>query len=267
MATLTDTQEEGLVRFGFSFGRGGTHLARSMMLEDLRKLIHHLPKESATRNELACAIIDENCLGKRSVRTRALTVRHLRNLYALNPAVTIYRAMRYFWKRDTEGEPLIAFLVAYSRDSVLRSSAPFVLPLPIGTPVVRRDLDAYLEESEVGRFSSETLKATSQRILASWTLAGHLAGRARKTRVTASATAGSVAMALFMGYVTGARGLNLFETEYAKLLDCSVDRAIELAESASRKGWIVYKRIGSVVEVLFPNLLTTQELEWVREQS
>ena len=70
-----------------------------------------------------------------------------------------------------------------------------------------------------------------------------------------------------MGYICGARGETLIETEYAKLLDCSPDRAIELAESASRRGWIVVKRIGSVIEVLFPILLNAQEQEWVREQS
>jgi hypothetical protein len=52
-----------------------------------------------------------------------------------------------------------------------------------------------------------------------------------------------------------------------RIVDCSTDKAIELAESASRRGWIVFKRIGNVIEVQFPNLLSQQEQEWVREQS
>ena len=51
------------------------------------------------------------------------------------------------------------------------------------------------------------------------------------------------------------------------MLDCSFDKAIELAEEASRKGWIVFKRVGDVIEVLFPNLINEQEMEWLREQS
>jgi hypothetical protein len=51
------------------------------------------------------------------------------------------------------------------------------------------------------------------------------------------------------------------------LLDCSAENAVQLAENASRRGWIVCKRIGAVVEVLFPNLLTPLEQEWIREQS
>jgi hypothetical protein len=44
-------------------------------------------------------------------------------------------------------------------------------------------------------------------------------------------------------------------------------RAVALAEEASRRGWIVFKRVGEVIEVLFPRLITPQEMEWIREQS
>ena len=267
MLTISNSREECFSRFGFSFDRGGAHLARSMMLDELRLLLQHQSEPSASLEVYQRAILDENCLAKRSSRTRKITLRHLKSLYALNPTVSLFRAMRYFWLRDVDGQPLIAFLVAYSRDSVLRSSAPLILQRSRGSSIVCANMEEYLEETEAGRFSKETLKAASQRVLASWTRAGHLTGHVKKTRTQAVATPGSVALALFMGYLTDARGQNLFETEYAKLLDCSVDRAIELAESASRKGWIVCKRIGSVIEVLFPNLLTAQEQEWVREQS
>lgn len=65
----------------------------------------------------------------------------------------------------------------------------------------------------------------------------------------------------------GERGGLLFKTEYANLLDCSVERSIELANQAALKGWIVFKRLGNVIEVLFPELLNTQEMEWLREQN
>ncbi len=35
-----------------------------------------------------------------------------------------------------------------------------------------------------------------------------------------------------------------------------MEDAIELSIEASQKGWIVLKRLGSVIEVLFPNLLS-----------
>lgn len=175
--------------------------------------------------------------------------------------------MRYFWERDTDGQPLLAFLVAYCRDSVLRSTARFVLEMPAGAKLVCNDMQEFLEASAPGRFSDETREAAAQRILASWTHTGHLSGRVPKTRSKATATPGSISLALYMGYVCGARGQTLFETEYVKLLDCAVEHAIELAETASRRGWLVCKRIGNVIEILFPNLLTKAEQEWVREQS
>ncbi len=49
-----------------------------------------------------------------------------------------------------------------------------------------------------------------------------------------------MAYALFLGYLTGNRGQD-FQTEYVKLLDCSAEQALDLAESAAYKGWIVLK--------------------------
>jgi len=94
-----------------------------------------------------------------------------------------------------------------------------------------------------------------------------LTGKVRKIRTRANPPPGAVSFALLLGYLTGARGGSLFNTEYAKLLDCSFERALSLAEDASRRGWIVFKRVGDVIEVMFPNLITAEEMEWVREQS
>lgn len=267
MLAMSRTREDNLGRFGFRFGRGGAHLARSMMLDDLRRLFEQVPDAKAGRDDLARAILDDNCLGKRSARTRSLTLRHLTNLYALDPAVPIFRALRYFWQRDLEGQALLACLVAYARDAVLRLSAPFILRMPPGKPLVRQELEQYLDGQDSGRFSQATLQSTAQNVATTWTHAGHLRGVVKKTRAAASPTPGGAALALLMGYVEGARGELLFETEYTKLLDCPPERCIELAEQASRRGWIVCNRIGAVIEVLFPNLLTAEEQEYVREQS
>ena len=80
-------------------------------------------------------------------------------------------------------------------------------------------------------------------------------------------TPGTVSLALLLGYLTGLRGESLFKSDYTRMLDCSFDKTIELAEDASRRGWISLKRVGQVVEVLFPNLITAQEMEWLREQN
>ncbi len=264
-STMNDIKQLQWNRFGFSFERGGAHLSRTLMFSELGQLVLYIDNPTAKKEEYFIAIKEDNCLGKRSGRTRSLTARHLADLYGLDPTITIYRNLLYFWKRDKEGRLLIALLCAYARDPVLRLSRPFVFSAGFGHPVVREELEAFLDELEPGRFSKATLKSTAQNINSTWTQSGHLKGRVRKIRSKVEATPGSVAYMLLLGFLTGARGQNLFTTEYARLLDGSVDRLIELAEHASRKGWITFKRVGTVMEVLFPNLITREEMEWTRE--
>lgn len=256
-----------LERLGFSFQRGGVHIARTMMLIELRALLRYVDKADAAKTEYLEAIRSANCLGKRSGKTRMLTFRHLANLYALDPTLLVFRALRFFWQRDVDGQPLLTALCAYSRDPILRATAPFVLGFQEGATVTREGMEEFIDAQEPGRFSKATLKSTAQNINSSWTQSGHLAGRVRKVRARAVATPGTVSFALLLGYVSGLRGEALFKSDFTRMLDCSFEKTIELAEDASRRGWISLKRVGPVVEVLFPTLITVQEMEWLREQN
>lgn len=256
-----------LTRFGFSFERGSAHTSRTMMLEELRVLLAYIDYPEADKSVYRQAIDDENCLGKRSGKTRILTYRHLVDLYSLNRANVLFRTLLFFWNRDINGQPLLALICAYARDPIFRATAPFILKFQEGATISRESLEEFIDSQDPGRFSKATLKSTAQNINSTWTKSGHLVGRARKVRSRANPTAGSVSYALLLGYLSGVRGQALFQTEYAKLLDCPVHKAIELAEEASRKGWIVFKRVGDVIEVLFPNLINQEEMEWLREQS
>jgi hypothetical protein len=69
-----------LERFGFSFGRGGVHSSRTMMLAELQALLAYVDKPESLKAEYLDAIQVANCLGKRSGKTRALTYRHLVDL-------------------------------------------------------------------------------------------------------------------------------------------------------------------------------------------
>lgn len=259
-------EEKQLARFGFRFERGGTHSSRTMMLDELTALLDYVNRADATKADYLRAIEEDNCLGKRSGRTRLLTYKHLAELYSLDTAHVLFRALLYFWQRDEAGRPMLALLATYARDSIFRASAPMILKTPEGSVITRESVEELIDSLEPGRFSKATLKSTAQNINSSWTKSGHLTGRNKKIRNRAAPTAGSAAYALLLGYLAGARGQGLFSTEYAKLLDCSREQTIELAEQASRRGWITYKRVGDVIEVLFPNLINQQEQEWLREQ-
>jgi hypothetical protein len=72
-------------KFGFRNQRSGVHLTRTMMLEELRLLLSFVDDPQADKSLYVQAIENENCLSKRSGNTRSLTVRHLAELYGLDP--------------------------------------------------------------------------------------------------------------------------------------------------------------------------------------
>jgi hypothetical protein len=253
-------------RFGFRLEKVGVHTSRTMMLEDLRLLLSYISSPDATKSDYLKAIKEDNCLGKRSGTSRKLAASHLVYLYSLDSSLAIFRSLHYFWYRDVEGQPILALLCAYGRDALLRMSASFILNLVTGTTVSREHMEKYIDIKYPCHFSKATLKSTAQNLNSTWTKSGHLTGKAKKIRSIAKATPGSVAFALFLGYLTGIRGESLFTSEYASLLDCSPDQAMELADDASRRGWIIFKQVGNVIEVQFPNLLTDQEREWIHDR-
>lgn len=258
--------EDSLIKFGLRFGKNSTHIRRTVMFEDLATLLEAVPNASSIE-EYRSAIEVENCLGKRTQKTRKYSADYLTELYTLNPKIALFRVLLYFWKRDIEARPLLALLCSVSRDSVLRGSFKIIQTTQEGTFLPRTTMEEFIEAIEPGRFSKVTITSMAQNINSSWTKSGHLSGRTKKIRIRANPTPASVAYALYLGYLHGIRGPQLFETDFVKMMDCSREKAIELAEFASQRGWLVFKRIGNVMELSFPNLITQEEAEWIREQN
>ena len=262
-----DPSFEKLFRFGFSFEKGSIHTKRTMMLKELIDVFNFVQDPRAAPSEYHNAVYAENCTGKKTVTSRRYTSQYLRKLYILNPSFCIFRAMRFFWDRDVDGRKLTAFLCVFARDSILRKINDYVLGLPLNSIASKKDLHAYIDRIFPGRFSPLMTASLGRNLLSSWTQAGYLDGRSKKIRKSPKITPASVAFALFLGYLSGKRGEMLFSSRYSKILDYSIDLTINMAENASSRGWLVFKRVGDVMEVAFPNLLTSEEMEWVREQS
>lgn len=258
--------ENHLSKFGFGFSKRSVHVARTMMLADLTRLLAAVP-EAKEQSDYVTAIIDENFLGKKSFNTRKISADQLIQLYTLNPQLAVFRNLLYFWQRDEKGRPLLALLCAATRDSTLRQSAKLVLSIHEGTMITSESVEKFIENLAPGRYSKATMASMARNIRSTWTQTGHLSGRSVKKRIKALATPGAVAYALLLGYLMGRRGSDLLDTEYIKMLDCSSERAAELVEQAAARGWMIFKRIGNVMEASFPNLLTDQEVAWLREQT
>lgn len=262
---VMSTNQQLLERFGFSFERGGVHTARTMMLDELRTLLEHVKDPIASKEQYLEAIRTDNCLGKRSGKTRILTARHLVDVYALDPNIALFRILIWLWRRDPASQPVLALICAYARDSLLRSCIPFLLEHREGSRISRERLEEFIDNLEPGRFSPATLKSTAQNINSTWTWSGHLIGKAFKVRSQPILGPGAVVYALAFGYINKLRGQSLFDSEFTQLLDGSPEQYIEQAEIAARRGWLIMNRVSDVIDIQFPDLFTLTEQEWLRE--
>jgi hypothetical protein len=228
------------------------------MLEELSTLFR-ISTTSFRREEYRTLILQDNCLGKRTVSTRRLTFQRLSELYALDRDMLLFRVMHQLWQNDERGRPLLALLMAMARDPLLRITAPPIIRLKPGEEFDRQELTDALNRGTGSRFNEAILHKIVRNAASSWTQSGHLHGRSRKTRQPVSPTPSVVTFALLFGYALGARGGALFETLWAKILDTGVDEMIHLATDAKRLGYLNLKASGGVVEVSFSQFLKEEE--------
>jgi hypothetical protein len=220
------------------------------MLSELRQLLA-ATSPSASREKLRDAVLQQNVLGKRSEAGRARAFRYLRELYALDLALPAFRALRRLWPHDLEAQPLIALSSALERDPALRGTAIAVLRAPVGEVVTADDLAAAVIDEYPNSYSAGIAHKIGRNAASTWTQAGHLAGRSRKTRRRANARPASVAYALYLASLEGREGELLFESLPVQAQDAQSHVLRELAREASRRGWLDYRSIGNVTEIGF----------------
>lgn len=257
---------EALLRFGFKFGRGGVHAARTMMLPELQRLLEALP-EDAERADYRAAVVETNVLDKPSLKARKLGFEHLCGLYVLDPNVCLFRVLRRLWQSDVPGQPVLALSMALARDALLRISAPLILEARPGVRVCRDQMAERFAAWGEGRFSATSVEAIAQRVNGTWTQAGYLAGRVKKVRAQPVIAPVNLAFALFLAYLDGRVAQRLFTSDWVRVLDLPQERLIELTQAAAQRGLLVFRRTGAVMEVRFPGYLTEQEQEWLNEQA
>lgn len=238
----------------FTPGSVGAHASRTMMLSELELLLGAVPPGSS-REDYRGAVLDENVLLKGSGSNRKKSLKHLRELYILDERDSLFGALRVLWSHDPTSLPLLALLAAVTRDGLLRSTAELVLRTPVGTPLSAGMFSEAISEAFPDRMSPATLATAGRNAASSWTQSGHLRGRVKKARVRAVATVGAVVYALLLGHLSGARGLPLYETPWARLLDAPPNEIDALAFAASRRGLLEYRRMGEVAEIGFSRVL------------
>ncbi len=240
---------------GFRTGTQGTHTSRTMMFEELRAVLHATPSGSS-KADYRNAIIEDNCLGKATTATRRLTAQRLSEIYALDPAAPLFRALRNVWSVESEerGRRLLALLAAVGRDPLLAATIPAVIPLHIDQELTRSNMTAALRTAVGERFNDSILDKVARNTGSSWTQSGHLEGRTFKRRQRVDATSACAAFALYLAFHTGFRGDELFESPWMSILDLDPTQARDRALDAKRSGIIDLRIAGDVVSVDFTRI-------------
>ena len=242
---------ERLKGLGFRFGPGGTHITRTMMLDEIGRLLAAVPY-SAPADVYRDAVIEKNLLGKATESTRHRTYRHLRELYALRLETPLFRLYRHLAAFDPQSLPLLSLLVAWARDPQLRATTDAVLPVRIDSAVTVADIGRVLTNKLAGQYNAQSIFKIAKNASSSWTQSGHLVGRVKKTRSRVHPRAVTLALALFLADASDIHGAATFSSVWCRLLDLSSSEARSLAAQAHREGLLTLKTIGAVVEMSFP---------------
>ncbi len=252
---------------GFDLARSGVHNARTIMAEELGLLLRAVPATTATLDDFKQAVLVDNCLGRKTYASRAGTLRHLKALYSLDYSFPLFRGLRYFWVRANGNQSLVLLLCALTRDVFLRQVLPTVLETPIGELHPRERTEQAIVERCTGTLSVITLNSTAKNINSSFTQAGHFRGRSRKVRAKVSPTPATTACAVYLAYLAGCRGLGLLDNIFVSAFDAVPSELSSCLEQAARRGYMSMSRLGDVLEVSFPELLTQAEVERIRGQN
>ena len=110
--------------WGFRSGERGTHTSRTIMLDELSLLLAAVPGAAASRRDYAEAVLDGNCLGKRTAATRKLSLQRLTELYGLDTRLLLFRMLKGLWERHEAGRPLLALLLALGGGSGCAAQRP-----------------------------------------------------------------------------------------------------------------------------------------------
>ena len=246
-----------LETFGIKFSSGGAHISRTMMLAELDAVLAAVPLRSGAA-DYRDAILQRNVLGKTTDSTRRESLRRLRELYTLDEARPIFGLLRKLHAVDAASLALLAVLVAWARDPLLRATTQPVMDASDDERVETASLAQAFDAAFPNQYSELSRNQTARHAASSWTQSGHLAGRAKKTRQRIKPTVVAVTMAFFLGDIAGYHGTAVFSNPWCRLLDLNAERAKAMGQEAHRAGLLNLRAVGEVVELSFPLLTEFQ---------
>ncbi|UQE73440.1 hypothetical protein MYK68_11770 [Gordonia sp. PP30] len=230
-----------------------TTASHTIGIPHLVELLREVPSDAPAERYREAVVVD-NVLGRPTQAGRQRSFRHLRELYFLDPVRPEFAALRHFWVIDPSSRPLLAGLLAFTRDEVLRASYAAIADLRAGSSVASADLTAAVAARFGTEMSESTLGKTGRNTGACWTQTGHLAGRAKKVRTGMEAGPTAIAYAAYLGHLAGGRGLGVLDNPWSQILGIDSGRSLEALRDAYTQGLLDLLVAGDVVDVSFPAL-------------
>ena len=237
----------------FVLGTLRTTASHTIGVSHLVELLQEVPL-GAPAERYREAVVDGNVLGRPTQAGRLRSFRHLRELYFLDPGRTEFTALRHFWDLDRSSRPLLAGLLAFTRDEVFRASFDAIAGLPEGASATSADLTEAITAQFGSELSESTLGKTGRNTGACWTQTGHLAGRAKKIRTAVNAQPAAIAYAAYLGHLAGRRGLGVLDNPWSRILEIAPGRSLDALRNAHTQGFLDLLVAGNVVDVSFPAL-------------
>ena len=233
-------------------------VSRTIMVAELSLLLGAV-ELCAPAEDYKRAAVDANALLKPTLESRRKSYACLRDRYALDSQVPLFRALRRLAVLDLESLPQIAILVAAMRDPLIRASFTLMLERMPGDLVSTPDFSDAIETVFPHQFSAKTLKAAAERVRASWSQSGFLTGpSSRRVRTNAPVTPASIAMGLMIGDACGLGGESLLSSDWIAIQGATTSEARAHAHTAARRGWIELRDAGGVLDITFRSLLSTE---------
>ncbi|PWC06433.1 hypothetical protein [Mycetocola zhujimingii] len=237
----------------FALGTLRTTASHTIGVPHLVELLQEVPSDAPAESYRE-AVVDDNLLGRPTQAGRLRSLRHLRELYFLDPGRAEFTALRHFWDLDRSSRPLLAGLLALTRDEVFRASFGAIADLPAGASVTSADLTEAITARFGSELSESTLGKTGRNTGACWTQTGHLAGRAKKIRTAVNAQPAAIAYAAYLGHLAGGRGLGVLDNSWSQILEITPGRSLDALRNAHTQGLLDLLVAGNVVDVSFPAL-------------
>lgn len=239
----------------FTLGTLRTTASHTIGIPHLLELLREVPS-GARAEQYRESVVDGNVLGRPTQAGRQRSFRHLRELYFLDPSRPEFTALRHFWDIDPSSRPLLAGLLAFTRDEVLRASFAAIADLPAGSSVTSTDFTASIAALFGNEMSESTLAKTGRNTGACWTQTGHLTltGRSKKVRAAVEPRPAAIAYSAYLGHLAGGRGLDVLDNPWSQVLGIAPGQSLGALRDAHTQGLLDLLVAGNVVDVSFPAL-------------